>query len=68
MLGSSRYPDIEGPSAVRSMRAPRAKASDRNETADTTNPTKSPHVEADGSTGLIRKRQKWVKATSLMKS
>jgi hypothetical protein len=48
------------------MRAPRAKASDRNETADTTNPAKSPHAEADGSTGLIRKRRKWAKATSLM--
>jgi hypothetical protein len=66
MLGSSRYAAIDAPSAVRSMRAPRAKASDRNETAVTTNPAKSPHAEADGSAGLIRKRRKWAKATSLM--
>jgi anaerobic selenocysteine-containing dehydrogenase len=66
MLGSSRYAAIDGPSAVRSMRAPRAKASERNETAATTNPAKSPHAEADRSTGLIRKSRKWVKATSLM--
>jgi anaerobic selenocysteine-containing dehydrogenase len=51
---------------VRSMRAPRAKASERNATGATTNPAKSPHAEADGSTGLIRKRRKWARATSLM--
>jgi hypothetical protein len=66
MLGSSRYAAIDGPSAVRNMRAPRAKASDRNETAVTTNPVKSPHAEADGSAGLIRKRRKWTKATRLI--
>jgi hypothetical protein len=50
---------------VRSIRAPRAKASERNEIVDTLNPAEAPQRGVLIS-GSIRKSWKWPKATRLM--
>ena len=63
--GIFEIPRDRGPSAVRSMRAPRAKASDRKEIVATSAPLRRPGSEADVSAGLIRKSRNRDEATRL---